>query len=271
MSQTIPDGSCGGSESHTDRMRRNPVAGDLVVVRGECPLLAGWVGRSVSPMLDLSCRAASRSLTVGNGEVQMATSVAQREAASTRRCAVRGDSPAPAANLTAPGVTDWAVQRPQITKLIAPGTRQLRPDAVSRAKLVEAARSSGCRLVAVTAPAGYGKSTFLAEWAAAEDRPVAWVSLDRYDDDPAMLAASLASACCRAGLGGADLVADKGGGPGWVLGRAAPRLAAALRASPVPFVLMLDDLHELQSSGCHDVLGLVISAIPDGSQLAAAS
>jgi LuxR family maltose regulon positive regulatory protein len=34
---------------------------------------------------------------------------------------------------------------------------------------------------------------------------------------------------------------------------------------------MLDDLHELQSSGCHDVLGMVISAIPQGSQLAAAS
>ena len=38
-----------------------------------------------------------------------------------------------------------------------------RPAAVSRAGLVEAARSSGRRLVAVTAPAGYGKSTFLAQ------------------------------------------------------------------------------------------------------------
>ena len=82
-----------------------------------------------------------------------------------------------------------------------------RPGAVSRARLVEAARSGDCRLVAVTAPAGYGKSTFLAEWAAAEDRPVAWVSLDRFDDDPAMLLVSLASAYCRAGLGRAGLVA----------------------------------------------------------------
>src|SRR5262249_23448236 len=115
-------------------------------------------------MLDLLCRATSGSLTVGNGEGQMATSVAQREAASTRRWAVRAGGPAPAATLTAPGVPDGAVQRPQITKLIAPGTRQLQPGVVSRAKLVEAARSCGCRLVAVTAPAGYGKSTFLAEW-----------------------------------------------------------------------------------------------------------
>jgi len=56
-----------------------------------------------------------------------------------------------------------------------------------------------------------------------------------------------------------------------VLGRAAPLLASALRTSPVPFVLMLDDLHELQSPACHDVLEVVVSGIPPGSQLAAAS
>ena len=56
-----------------------------------------------------------------------------------------------------------------------------------------------------------------------------------------------------------------------VLGRAAPRLAAAFRASPEPFVLMLDDLHEVQSPACHDVLGVVIAGIPQGSQLVAAS
>ena len=146
-----------------------------------------------------------------------------------------------------------------------------RPGTVSRGDLAETARSSVCRLVAVTAPAGYGKSTFLAEWAAAEDRRVAWVSLDRFDDDPAVLLVSLASAYCRAGLGSADLVADMRGQVVSVLGRAAPRLVSEFRASPVPFVLMLDDLHELQSSGCHDVLGMVISAIPHGSQLATAS
>src|SRR5579862_1410697 len=146
-----------------------------------------------------------------------------------------------------------------------------RPGTVRHGALVEMARSSGCRLVAVTAPAGYGKSTFLAQYAAAEHRPVAWVSLDPFDDDPATLLASLASAYCRAGLGSPDLVSDMRGQGVSVLGRAAPRLAAEFRASPVPYVLMLDDLHELQSPACHDVLGIVMSAIPRGSQLAAAS
>jgi LuxR family transcriptional regulator, maltose regulon positive regulatory protein len=148
---------------------------------------------------------------------------------------------------------------------------QPRQGDVSRARLIETARSSGCRAVGVTAPAGYGKSAFLAEWARAEDRRVGWVSIDRFDNDPAMLLASLAAAYRRAELGSADLVTDVGGPGVSALGGAAPRLAAEFCASPVPFVLMLDNLDELQSPACHDVLGVVASRIPQGSQLAAAS
>jgi LuxR family transcriptional regulator, maltose regulon positive regulatory protein len=111
----------------------------------------------------------------------------------------------------------------------------------------------------------------MAEWAQAENRRVAWASLDRFDDDPAMLVVSLASAYCRAGLGSADLVADMAGSPESVLSRAAPRLASEFGGSAVPFVLMLDDVQELQSAACQDVLALVISGVPQGSQLAAAS
>jgi LuxR family maltose regulon positive regulatory protein len=200
----------------------------------------------------------------------MATNIAQREATCSSRPAI-GGGPVLAASLTAPDVPGWAVQRPQITKLIVQGFRELRADAVSRAGLVGAARSSGCRLVAITAPAGYGKSTFLAEWAAAEDRRVVWVPLDRFDNDPAMLLVSLASAYWRAGLGSADLIADMESTGGPALGRAAARLAAEFVVCSVPFVLMLDDLHELQSPACHDVLGVVVPAIPRGSQLATAS
>jgi LuxR family maltose regulon positive regulatory protein len=148
---------------------------------------------------------------------------------------------------------------------------QPRPGSVSRAGLIETARASGFRVIGVTAPAGYGKSTLLAQWALAEDRRVAWVSLDRYDDDPALLLTLLASAYARVSPGSAGLIADMGGIGLSVLGRAAPRLASVFRTSPVPFVLMLDDLHELRSPACHDALGVVISGIPQGSQLVAAS
>ena len=61
---------------------------------------------------------------------------------------------------------------------------QPRPGLVSRAEIIDAARASDCRVVGVTAAAGYGKTTLLAQWALVEDRRVAWVSLDRHDDDP---------------------------------------------------------------------------------------
>lgn len=146
-----------------------------------------------------------------------------------------------------------------------------RPGSVTRDALIERVRSSGCRVVGVTAPAGYGKSTLLAEWARADDRRVAWVALDRFDDDPTLLLTVLASAYARLWPGMADLASEMAGLGVSVLGRAAPRLAAALRAGPAPFLLMLDDVHELQSPACHDVLGVVISGIPPGSQLVAAS
>jgi LuxR family maltose regulon positive regulatory protein len=148
---------------------------------------------------------------------------------------------------------------------------QPRPGAVSRAELIETARASDCRVVGVTAPAGYGKSTLLVEWAHIEDRRVAWMSLDRFDDDPAVLLFLLASAFARVSSGNADLIADMGGIGRSALGRAAPRLAAAFRTSPVPFVLMLDDYQELHSPACHDVLSVVISGMPRDSQLVTAS
>lgn len=142
---------------------------------------------------------------------------------------------------------------------------------VSRRDLIDTARGNDRRVVAVSAPSGYGKSILLSQWAAAEDRPVAWVSLDRFDDDPARLLSLLSSAYVRATGADPELIADMRGHGTSLLGRAAPRLAAALRASPEPFVIMLDDLHELTSSACHDALSVIIAGIPHGSQLVAAS
>ena len=39
-------------------------------------------------------------------------------------------------------------------------------------------------LVLIAAPAGYGKSVLLSEWARAQAQPVAWLSLDGRDNDP---------------------------------------------------------------------------------------
>ena len=46
----------------------------------------------------------------------------------------------------------------------------------------------------LTAPAGYGKTTLLAEWAAEDDRPFVWVTLVDADNDPALFVASVIDA-----------------------------------------------------------------------------
>lgn len=142
---------------------------------------------------------------------------------------------------------------------------------VSRRALIDRARASGWRLVAVTAPAGFGKSTLLTQWSKLEDRPVALVSLARFDDEPSHLVTLLASACVQVPGVDPDLVADVSGPGVSVLGRAATRLATALRTATMPFVLMLDDVHELRVPECHDIIGLITRAIPDRSQLVMAS
>ncbi len=72
------------------------------------------------------------------------------------------------------------------TKLRAPRTR---PNLVARPRLREAlALGEGRRLTLVSAPAGFGKTTLLSEWATEGSeggRSVAWVSLEDSDNDPA--------------------------------------------------------------------------------------
>ena len=60
------------------------------------------------------------------------------------------------------------------------------PDAVVRARLIEQLNAGlGRKLTLISASAGFGKTTLVSAWAAACGRPVAWLSLDAGDGDPA--------------------------------------------------------------------------------------
>lgn len=144
-------------------------------------------------------------------------------------------------------------------------------DRVSRAELIERATRGGRPVVGITAPAGYGKTTILMQWADLDPRCVAYVAFHRFDDDPARVAQMVASAL--AGIPGVDpdLVADVSGPGVSTMGRAAWRLAAAIRALVTPFVLLLDDIHELRTPECQDLLSLIADAIPGPSQLVTTS
>jgi len=60
-----------------------------------------------------------------------------------------------------------------------------------------------CRLILVCAPAGSGKTALLAAWASGGQWPVAWLSLDEGDNDPARFWRHVAAALERASPGSA--------------------------------------------------------------------
>ena len=110
-------------------------------------------------------------------------------------------------------------------------------------------RTSAPRLTVVVAPAGWGKTTLLSQWAhdPAETRGIVWVSLDEADDDPVRFWTYVLTALQRdvPGLGPAAL--RRAVHPGSRSGR--PRAADAAqradRRSTTEHVLVLDDYHLL--------------------------
>ena len=149
--------------------------------------------------------------------------------------------------------------------------RAPRDGAVSRHAQIEAARASRRRVVAITAPAGYGKSTLQAEWASSEKRAVGWAAVDRFDDDPGALLFLLATATQHFTPDGAAIAAKMRGTSTTILARSAPLLARAWRSAPAPFVLFIDDFHLASSPDCLDAFMVALQGVPDGSQVVIAS
>jgi LuxR family transcriptional regulator, maltose regulon positive regulatory protein len=155
------------------------------------------------------------------------------------------------------------------TKLHAPA---LRPEWMQREDLVGyLAGCSSSRLVLVEAPAGFGKTIAVAQWAASagEDRPFAWVSLDRGDDDPARLWLHVVTALQRAcpQFGGGDIVRALHSPVPDISGTVLPVLANELAGLPGQVVLVLDDYHLISDHGCHDQVGFLVSHLPAEVQL----
>ena len=68
------------------------------------------------------------------------------------------------------------------TKLYIP---PLRPKVVIRPRLIERLNEGLHRnLILIAAPAGFGKTTLVSEWVEGIERPTAWLSLDKGDNDP---------------------------------------------------------------------------------------
>jgi LuxR family transcriptional regulator, maltose regulon positive regulatory protein len=113
-------------------------------------------------------------------------------------------------------------------------------------------------LTLLSGPAGSGKTTLAASWRAAHGAvpPVAWLTLDDSDDDPATfwtyVGEALASAGVRAPGPGGLVAGDPL--PGWFV----PRLAAEIAALPRPVVLIIDKADHVTSGAVVGGLDLLI-------------
>ncbi len=155
------------------------------------------------------------------------------------------------------------------TKLAPPAWRS---GLIARPRLVERLEArSGVPLVVLAAPAGYGKSTVLAEWSNATPRQAIWLQLDERDDDPAVLLGYIAVAIDRAIGIGADAVAATGRGGPSIWATAVPALGSTIAHSATPFLLVLDDLERLHRQESLDVIVALAAHLPDGSQIAIAT
>jgi LuxR family maltose regulon positive regulatory protein len=120
------------------------------------------------------------------------------------------------------------------------------------------------RVMAVVAPAGYGKTTFVAQWCSRDKRAVAWLGMTDADNDPVRLLYRIAQgleARERVDPGLTDAL-DCGSRFDASLARLVDSMA---QRSPV--LLVIDDVHLLQRTAALDVLGALARAMPDGSQL----
>jgi LuxR family maltose regulon positive regulatory protein len=135
---------------------------------------------------------------------------------------------------------------------VRPLCRPLPPSSVRRTRLVRRLTRATAPLAMLVAPAGYGKTTLLQQWAETDPRPVAWIPLTEEDNDPVQLLAAIAAHL--------DEIAGF-----------APRLAWALEPPRRPMILVLDDAHLLREPSALDALRTLSEHVAPGSTLALAS
>ena len=153
-------------------------------------------------------------------------------------------------------------------KLAAPFTR---PGTVAKADVIARLCTSTVPFVSVVAPAGYGKTTLLAQWAEADSRPFAWVALDARDDDAVVLLRYIAAAIHTVEPVPPEAFDALSGPGGSAWANRVTTGRRALAGLERPLVVVLDDLHAVANPACLDVLAALFDYVPAGSQIAVAS
>jgi LuxR family maltose regulon positive regulatory protein len=148
-----------------------------------------------------------------------------------------------------------------------------RPGLIARTKLLEALASTPdtTSLIQLIAPAGYGKTTVLSQWAAEDSREFGWVTLDEADSDPVRLAGHVALALHRIEPLDSAVFRALAAGDGSRHLAALPHLLASLRNWSRPGVLVLDDVHEVRTVEAMNFIRALVAGLPVGFRVAVGS
>jgi LuxR family maltose regulon positive regulatory protein len=138
----------------------------------------------------------------------------------------------------------------------------VRAGMVARQRLLSELAASQHGVVALFAPAGYGKTTLLSQLVDAHDGPVAWLTLDRLDNDALVLMSYLGAAFDRVRPIGPQTASALSTGGRRVLASAVPRLVSELDTWPGRGLLVLDDVHVLTDRTALDAVTALLDHIP---------
>jgi len=150
------------------------------------------------------------------------------------------------------------------TKLYVPRPRR---ELVARPRLVERlSRGAESKLTVISAPPGFGKTTLLADWLAADPargRPAAWLSLDQSDSQPASFWTYLISSlqAVLPGVGANALALLQASQPPSIETVLAT-LLNELAGVPEDLVLVLDDYHVIAAPDIHDGMAYLLDHLP---------
>jgi LuxR family transcriptional regulator, maltose regulon positive regulatory protein len=153
------------------------------------------------------------------------------------------------------------------TKLIIP---KRAPGVIRRLRLIDYVHENlGRKLLLVTAPAGYGKTTLLVDFTNDSELPVCWYTLDEGDRDPgtflSYLVAALRQKFPQFGERTQPLVEH---GPASARAMAAALVADMVEAIPDYFVLVLDDWHLVSDEApITELLDQLLRYLPEHAHL----
>jgi len=164
------------------------------------------------------------------------------------------------------------------TKLFVP---PLGPNLVSRPRLtgqLDQALDSGCCLVLLSAPAGFGKTTLVSEWVVHSDLAYTWLSLDKADNDPLRFLTYLVAAMQMIIPGIGIDVLNELRAPGVALGSRPAQIESALtilinEVTQVQehFIVVLDDYHAIEAPAVHAAVSFLLEHMPTQMHLVIAS